>query len=134
MPGYIKAVLRKFEHPEPSYPEHARHALNPPVYGANPILLPPREITQVQQLGEILLFYARAVDPTLVMPVNVPASEQTKATAATADKVIKLINYCATYLEANLRYHTSDMRLNIHSNASYLSEREAKNRAEGFFF
>jgi hypothetical protein len=68
------------------------------------------------------------------MPVNVLASEQTKSTAATAEKIIKLLKYCTTHSEANLRYHASDMILNIHSDASYLSEREAKSRAGGFFY
>jgi hypothetical protein len=60
------------------------------------------------------------------MPVNVLASEKTTATAATAD------NYCTTHPEATLRYHASDTILNIHSDASYLSERGAKSRAGGF--
>jgi hypothetical protein len=68
------------------------------------------------------------------MPVNVLASEKTRATAATADKIIKLLNYCTTHPEATLRYHASDMILNIHSDASYLSEREAKSQAAGFFY
>jgi hypothetical protein len=68
----------------------------------------------------------------LILPVNVLPSEHTQATAATEDKVIRLLNYCATHLEAKLRYHASDMILNIHSDASYLSEREAKSRAGGF--
>jgi hypothetical protein len=54
--------------------------------------------------------------------------------AATADKVIKLLNYCSTNLEAKLRYHASNMILNVHSDASYLSECEAKSRAGGFFY
>jgi hypothetical protein len=66
--------------------------------------------------------------------VNVLVSEQTKATTATADKVIKLLNYCATHPEAKLLHHASDMILNIHSDASYLSEREPKSRAGGFFY
>jgi hypothetical protein len=65
------------------------------------------------------------VDPTLILPVIFLASEHTQATAATADKVIKLFNYCATHTEAKLQYFASD----IHSDASYLSEREAKSRA-----
>jgi hypothetical protein len=69
------------------------------------------------------------VDPTLILSVNVLASEQTQATAATANEVITLLNYCATHPEATLRYHASDMILNIKSDASYLSEREAKSRA-----
>jgi hypothetical protein len=76
----------------------------------------------------------REVDPTLVIPVNVLASEQTKSTAETEGEIIKLLNYCTTPPEATLRYHASDMILNIRSYASYLSEREAKSRAGGFFY
>jgi hypothetical protein len=90
-------------------------------------------VTHLQQLGGTLRYYAGAVCPTLIIPVNVLASEQTKATAATADKIIKLLKYCTTHPEATLRHHASDMILNIHSDASYLSGRESKSRA-GFFF
>jgi hypothetical protein len=68
------------------------------------------------------------------MPINVLASEQTKSTNVTADKVIKLLNYCNTHPETKKRYHASDMILNIHSDASYLPENEAKIRAGGFFY
>jgi hypothetical protein len=80
------------------------------------------------------LYYARAFDPTLIMPINVVASEQSRATADTADKVIKLLNYCNTHPETKIRYHASAMILYIHSDASYLSERDAKSRAGGFFY
>jgi hypothetical protein len=68
------------------------------------------------------------------MPINVLASEQSNATYNTADKVIKLLNYCNTHPETKKRYHASDMILHIHSDASYLSENEAKSRAGGFFY
>jgi hypothetical protein len=64
------------------------------------------------------------------MPVNLLASEQIKATAAPSDKIIKLLNYCTMHPEAKVRYHVSDMILNINSDASYLSHRELKSRAE----
>jgi hypothetical protein len=48
---------------------------------------------KLQQLTGTLLYYARAVDPTLIMPINVLASEQSNATEVTVDKVIKLLNY-----------------------------------------
>jgi hypothetical protein len=83
---------------------------------------------------EAHFYYSRAVDSTLIMPVNVLASEQKRATADTADKIIKMLNNCTTYLEATLRYHASDMILNINSDASYLSERETKSRAGGLFY
>jgi hypothetical protein len=68
------------------------------------------------------------------MPINVLASEQSNATEVTADKVIKLLNYCNTHPETKIRYHASDMILHIHSDTSYLSENEAKSRAGGFFY
>jgi hypothetical protein len=68
------------------------------------------------------------------MPINVLASEQSNATEVTADKVIKLLNYCNTHTETKNHYHASYMILHIHSDASYLSENEGKSRAGGFFY
>jgi hypothetical protein len=96
--------------------------------------LSDKDVNKLQQLTGTLLYYARAVDPTLIMPINVLASEQSNATEVTADKVIKLLNYCNTHPEKKIRYHASDMILHIHSDASYLSENEAKSRAGGFFY
>jgi hypothetical protein len=93
-----------------------------------------KDVNKLKQLTGTLLYYARAVDPTLIMPINVLASEQSKSTAVTADKVIKTLNYCNTHPETKIRYHASDMILHIHSDASYLSEKEAKSRAGGFFY
>jgi hypothetical protein len=113
------------------------------VYGAktqyvedenNSPALSAKDVNKVQQLTGTLLYYARAVDPILIMPINVLSSEQTKATSDTADKVIKLLNYCNTHPETKMRYHESYMILYIHSDASYLSEREAKSRAGGFLY
>jgi hypothetical protein len=96
--------------------------------------LSDKDVNKLQQLTGTLLYYDRAVDPTLIMPINVLASKQSKATAVTADKVIKLLNYCNTHPETKIRYHASDRILYIHSDASYLSEKEAKSRAGGFFY
>jgi hypothetical protein len=49
--------------------------------------LSDKDVNKLQQLTGTLLYYARAVDPTLIMPINVLASEQSKSTAVTADKV-----------------------------------------------
>jgi hypothetical protein len=70
----------------------------------------------------------------LIMPVNVLASEQTRATSDTAERIIKLLHYYTTHPEATLSYHASNMILNIHSDASYLSEREAKIWSGGVFY
>jgi hypothetical protein len=96
--------------------------------------LSDKDVNKLQQLTGTLLYYARVVAPTLIMPINALASEQSKATAITVDKVIKLLNYCNTHPETKIRYHASDMILHIHSDASYFSENEAKIRAGGFFY
>jgi hypothetical protein len=82
--------------------------------------LSDKEINKLQQLTGTLLYYARVIDPTLIMPINVLASEQSSATNNTADKIITLLNYCNTHPESKIRYHSSDMVLHIHSDASYL--------------
>jgi hypothetical protein len=143
MPGYIKAAFHKFQHPTPTRPANAPHTWNPPIYGANTQYIvaqkdiPPltqKDITRIQQLAGTLLYYARAVDPTLILPVNILTSNQTQATAATADTVIKSLNYRVTHPDAKLRYHASDMILNIQCDSSYLSERESKSRAGLCFY
>jgi hypothetical protein len=96
--------------------------------------LSDKDVNKLQQLTGSILHYASAVDPTLIMPINVLASEQSNATEVNADKVIKLLNYCNTHPETKIRYHASEMILDIHSDASYLSENEAKSRAGGFFY
>jgi hypothetical protein len=137
-PVYIKAALDKYQHAAPARPEHAPHTWNPPIYGdkgqfvrdetISPALS-NKDVNKLQQLMGTLLYYSRDVDPTLIMPINVLESEQSKATEVTADKVIKLLNYCDTHPETKIRYHASDMILHIHSDVSYLSENEAKSRA-----
>jgi hypothetical protein len=143
MPGYIKAALHKYQHPASALPEHSPHTWNPPIYGAKTQFvsetkpspaLSDKDINKLQQLTGTLLYYARAVDPTLVMPINILASNQSNATEEIADKVIKLINYCNTHPETKICYHASDMILHIQSDAYYLSESEAKSRAGGFFY
>jgi hypothetical protein len=71
--------------------------------------LSDKDVSKLQQLTGTLLYYARAVDPTLIMPINVLASEQSNATEVTADKVIKLLNYCNTHPESKIQYHASEM-------------------------
>jgi hypothetical protein len=131
MPGHIKAALHKYQHAAPARPKHAPHTWNPPIYGTKTQYvkdettspaLSDKDVNKLQQLTGTLLYYARAVDPTLVMPITVLASEQSRAATVTADKVIKLLNNCNTHPESKIRYHASDMILHIHSDASYLAK------------
>ena len=46
----------------------------------------------------------------------------------------QLLNYVATHPNAGIRYVASDVIINLHSDASYLSEPKAKSRAGGHFW
>jgi hypothetical protein len=80
------------------------------------------------------LYYARAVDLTVRLPINDIATEQTKATKKTQAATTQLLDYLATHPDATLGYHTSDMILHIHRDTSYLSVSNAQIRLGVMFF
>jgi hypothetical protein len=77
---------------------------------------------------------ARVVDPTVLIPLNDIATEQTKATEKTQAATNQLLDYLATHPDATIRYHASDMIWHIHSDASYLSVSNSRSRLGGLFF
>jgi len=143
MPGYVEKALHKFQHPAPSRPEHAPYKWKRPVYGTGPQLTePPDEsakldaagINEIQQVIGTMLYYGRAVDPTVLAAIGTIGAEQSQATASTAKDVVKLLNYLATHPDATIRCHASGMVLHVHSDASYLSASKARSVAGGHFF
>jgi len=143
MPGYIERALQRFHHPTPSQPEHAPHPWQRPNYGAKTQYadapdtaeaLNAADTLKIQEVLGTLLFYARAIDSTLLTAIGELATEQAGGTKATMEKLTQLLNYCATHPDAIIRYTASDMILAIESDASYLSVTKARSRAAGFFF
>ena len=143
MPGYIAKALLRFNHAPPKRAQHSPHAWTAPTYGAKVQLadapdtsapLSNQGITFLQQIIGTLLYYARAVDNTMLVAISALSSEQTRGTEATMQAAVHLLNYCATHPDAVVRFHKSDMVLHIHSDASYLSVSEARSRLGGFFF
>ena len=80
------------------------------------------------------MYYARAIDSTLLPAISDLATEQSKGTRKTLSKLEQLLNYCYTNPEATVRFYPSGMQLTIESDASYLSVSKAKSRAAGFFY
>ena len=81
-----------------------------------------------------LLYYARAVDVTILVTLGTISSKQANATQTTSKCVNQLLDYCRTHPNAKLCYHASDMILHIHSDDSYNSEAKARSRAGGHFY
>ncbi len=85
MPGYIPAALHKFQHPTPLRPQNSPHHWARPNYGVPTQLtrpadesrpLPPDSIQRLQQIIGTLLYYVRAVDPTLLVALGTLGSAQ----------------------------------------------------------
>jgi hypothetical protein len=100
MPGYIKDALHKFQHPLPKLPQYTPHNWKVPAYGQRiqyaplPDAAPPAtaaEITRAQEIVGTLLYNARAVDPTIIVPLIVLASQLSTATTPTIKAVSHLL-------------------------------------------
>jgi len=133
MPGYIKKKLKQYDHafpnraqtcPYPYLPEPKSNGARAqaPLPDDNSKPLDKKGIQKIQQIADSILYYARAVDMTVIMALSSIASEQMMATEKTQKRCVQLLDYLASNSEAKLRYRASDMIMNIHSDASYLSE------------
>ncbi len=92
------------------------------------------DIKQVQRVIGSILYYARAVDLTVLMALSTIASKQSKSTEQMMQQCKQLLDYLAIHPNATVQFHASYMIMNIHLDASYLSEANAHSRACGHFF
>ena len=92
------------------------------------------EIKQVQEIVGTLLYYGRAVDPTLLAALSTIASLQSNGTKAVSDACSDILDYVATHPNAGIRYQACDMILAVHTDASYLSEPNALSQVAGNFY
>ena len=143
IPGYVTAALKRFKHEKPSKPQNQPYPHNPKQYGTKAQYAEPKDNSPllnkddkrfVQEVTGTFLFYARAVDPTMLTALSSLASEQCAPTENTMVKCKLFLDYAASQEDAVITYRKSDMVLAIHSDASYLSEPKARSRAGGHFF
>jgi hypothetical protein len=142
MPGYVANVLRKFQYHAPKQSQHTLSRYVTPVYGIIPQhatqdetpSITAKQCLNIQKVTGSVLYYARSVAPTVLMPLNDIATEQTKSAEKTQETTNQLLDYLATHPDAIIRYHASYMILHIHINASYLSLSNAHSRLGGLFF
>ena len=143
MPKYIPKLLSRLNHPAPKRPQFAPHRWTQPAFGQRIQFAPPPDSTSkldatdtklVQSVTGSLLYYGRALDPTILPALNEIANSQAAPTAATMDKVKMLLDYMSTYPNAVLRFYKSGMILHIDSDAAYLVLPNARSRYAGHFF
>jgi hypothetical protein len=68
------------------------------------------------------------------MALSEISSQQVAPTENTMKCVNQFLDYMWTLPDAVIRYRASDMILNVHSDASFLSAPKARSRAGGYFF
>ena len=136
-------MLHKYQYLPPKRAQHSPNLWNRLTYGATqqltkaPDTIYPLELSEVKRIQKIvgtLLYYARAVDATMLVALGTISSKQANATQTTSICVNQLLDYCHTHPDAKLRYHASDMIIHIHSDASYNYEAKARSRAGGNFY
>lgn len=79
-------------------------------------------IKRVQAIVGYFLYYARAVDPTMLVALGQIASSQTRATENVEAACTHFLHYAATYPNATIVYRSSDMFLRLVTDASFFSE------------
>lgn len=143
MPGYVKEAIKQFQHELTKIPTNQPYPDIPPKYGekiqyAKPLddspLLSKTDKKFIQQVTGTFLFYARAVDSTMLTALSAIAAQQSRPIEKTMKLCKQFLAYAASREDDILTYCASDMILAVHSDASYLSEHKARSRAGGHFF
>eukprot|EP00543_Licmophora_paradoxa_P016971 CAMPEP_0202474320 /NCGR_PEP_ID=MMETSP1360-20130828/92320_1 /ASSEMBLY_ACC=CAM_ASM_000848 /TAXON_ID=515479 /ORGANISM="Licmophora paradoxa, Strain CCMP2313" /LENGTH=231 /DNA_ID=CAMNT_0049101437 /DNA_START=1074 /DNA_END=1765 /DNA_ORIENTATION=+ len=88
----------------------------------------------VQEVLGTLLYYARAIDSTIVPDIGTITTQQANPTRKTIEAVTQLLNYFAIHPNAIVRYRKSNMILHACGDASYLSVPKGRSRAAGYFY
>jgi hypothetical protein len=143
MPSYVEKALKRFQHPPPIVPQDQPHQHVKRLYGAkvqqaNPLdTSPPLNKAGKKFIQEVMgefLYLAQAVNSTMLTALSSLASKQVTPTEKTMQKCLQILDYAASQVYSIITYQVSNMRLAIHSNASYPSEPKARSKAGGHIF
>ena len=141
MIDYGKEALVKYTRITSYRPQYLPYQFTKPHYTSEPQWVEP--LTSSPRLSQIeknrlkrvigtLIYYGEAIDNTV--PVGTLSLQQSQTKQTTHQSLSQPLDYLATYVDASIRYSTSDMILWIHSDASYLSKLQTRSRTGGYFY
>jgi hypothetical protein len=141
--GYVKEALLEFQHESANGVKfNSPSPYTPPVYGkkqqmtklneTNPIN--KKETKILQKVCGKFLYYARAIDTTMLHALNDLATQTTKGTEKTMQALTHFLNYCASHPDAEIIFRASDMVLHNHTDTAYLVASKTRSRAGGFTY
>jgi hypothetical protein len=114
MPGYIKKKLQEYGHIMPRKIQGCPYVSESKKIGTeakasfpqdNTPKLDKKGIKRVQQIVGSNLYYAQAVNMTVLMALSTIAVNQTKATKRTMERSMQLLDYLAHNTDAKVRFH-----------------------------
>ena len=129
MPNYIPNMLLRFR-PNGVRPAKSPSIYAPPTYGSTAPQAAtldssdPATALQIKEIQEVvgsLLYYARALDSTMLPAVQDISSRQSVPTQDVVAAVDRLLGYCFSHPDHELHVRPSHMLLQTQSDASYLS-------------
>lgn len=140
LPGHIKDLVDKLNITNSFKYTAAPGVYTPPSYGnkgqftkideSRP--LDAIELLYVQRIVGSLLYYSRAVDPTMLTAINKISTMKPTLDALNATK--HLLNYARSHDKCLLRFKASDMKLVTYSDGSYLGDSKSRSRQGGIHF
>ena len=142
LPGYTYKALKQFNHTKKKN-QNQPYPSAPIIYGAKKQyetqpstapLLDKKGKKFIQQVCGKQLFLGRAVDSTVLCSISAIISQSATPSKETMSQTHQLLDYIATQEDAVITYTISQMKLAVHSDASYLSKTKARSRAGGHFF
>jgi len=143
MPQYIIKALAKYNHKFPKKFQHAPYKWTKPLYGKRVQMIHPektlpvltkKETQVVQSKVGTFLYYARAVDPAILVALNDISGEQANPTNTTQKDLAMLMDFLACHPNATIRFIAGPMQLCVESDASYLSVTNSRSRYGGHFY
>ena len=144
MPNYMPHALKKLQYKKnvfPQYSPHEYHAINWTKKGDTQYarqeddspFLSPKETLYVQSVVGTFLYYARAIDSTMLPALNQIGAQKLQPTQKIKEKIQQLLDYANTYQDTSLRFYASKMQLTVVSDASFLVLPKARSRMAGYF-
>ena len=142
MPGYVARALTRFKITKNPESTDAPAAFVPVIHGKkeqqavvdNTPPLDPARAKLIQEIVGVFLYYARGVDSSMITTCNNLAQAQAAPTEATWAAAQHFLQYAATWPNAQLVFHASDMVLKVQSDGSHLSISNARSRAGGLHY
>ena len=144
IPDYIKNALKRLSYKVSITPQYSprkhievnwinkgdrQYAQQPD----NSPFLDKVETKYIQQVIGVFLYYACALDSTVLPALKQIAVQQAQPTKLIMKKVQKLIDYANTYQSTYVKFYAINMQLLVDSDAAYLVLPKARSRITGYF-